>query len=432
MEYEESKGRVNALIDDRTEEMIDLLGDLVAAETVIGNEQPGQEVIIDTFRSMGLDPDVWTPDIEELRDHELFFETQPYQDVGYDDRPNVVGTVEGAGTGPTLTVSGHMDVVPANAAEWEYEPFEMTRVDERLFGRGTADMKGGIAAFVTAADCLQRAGVDLGGDLYLQTTIEEEDGGVGGVLSALLRGYRPDGAIIAEPWGVPNLGMASAGVRYFRITVRGKSAHVGYGYEGVNALDKAMKVYEALRDLDAARKARIDYEPAYRLDPRMKGHETNLNIGTINAADWPAIIPGEVEMRGRIGWPPGEAAETVIAELADAIQRVTAEDEWLQAHPPELEFFGLRADPHEVDPNTDLLRTAMRNAEWVTGRDGVFYGGSAGNDTRYYKLCYDIPATSVGPEPHNIHGADEYVTVDSLRETAKTIACTAIDYCGIA
>jgi acetylornithine deacetylase len=164
----------------------------------------------------------------------------------------------------------------------------------------------------------------------------------------------------------------------------------------------------------------------------MRGHETNLNIGMIQAANWPAIIPGEVVMTGRLGWPPGEEPEEVMAELTATLEAAAEGDEWLEEHPPELEFFGLQADPHEVDPSEPLLQTAMQNAEWVTGRDGVFYGGSSGNDTRHYKRYYDIPATSVGPEATDIHGADENVTVTSLLETAKTIACTTIDYCGVA
>jgi acetylornithine deacetylase len=293
-------------------------------------------------------------------------------------------------------------------------------------------MKGGIAAYVHAVGALHAVGVDLAGDLILQTTIEEEDGGVGGVLAALERGYQPDGAIIPEPWGVPNMGMASAGVHYFELTVHGKSAHVGYGYKGVNALDKAMTIYEALRELDAERKARIDYPPAYRLEPEMKGWETNINVGIIEAANWPAIIPGEVRMQGRIGWPPGESKVEIREELTSAINAVVKEDDWLRENPPTLEWIGLQVEPHEVSPEEPLLQTAMANAEAVTGREGVFYGGSAGNDTRYYKRYYDIPVTSVGPEAVDIHGADEHTTVTSLRETAKTLACTVIDYCGVA
>ena len=66
--------------------MIELLGELVEKEPVIGNKRPGPEVVLDKFENMGFDPDVWTPDAEQLRDHEEFFETQPYQEVGYEDR----------------------------------------------------------------------------------------------------------------------------------------------------------------------------------------------------------------------------------------------------------------------------------------------------------------------------------------------------------
>ena len=432
MDDTDRKRAVEDLIDERTDELLAFLSDLVAAETVTGHEGPGQDVVIERFESMGLSPDVWTPDADALRDHEAFFETSAYAAVGYEGRPNVAATVEGSGDGPTLTLSGHVDVVPVTDSEWTRDPWRLTREGDRVYGRGSGDMKGGFAAAVLAVEAIRAAGIDLAGDVYLQSTIEEEDGGVGGVLSALERGYVPDGAIIAEPWGVPNLGMASAGVMYFELTIHGRSAHVGMAHEGVNALDKAVEVYGALRDLDRRRKERISYEPAYRLDPGLAGHETNLNVGTIEAADWPAIVPGTVTMGCRIGWPPGETRAEIRAEVRETIDEVVAGDEWLREHPPDLEWFGLQAEPHEVSPDEPLLRTAMANAERVTGREGVFYGGSAGNDTRYYPLYYDVPATSVGPEATDIHGADEHTTVSSLVETSKTIAGTVVDYCGVA
>jgi hypothetical protein len=80
---------------------------------------------------------------------------------------------------------------------------------------------------------------------------------------------------------LPNVGVASAGVMYFRVEVPGKSVHAAWGHEGVNAIGNAATVYRALEELDAERKARIDYEPAYRANPGLKGNVTNLNIGTI-------------------------------------------------------------------------------------------------------------------------------------------------------
>jgi acetylornithine deacetylase len=185
---------------------------------VTGEEAPAQEVAVGGFEGLGLDPDVWEPDVEELRGHGSFFETSSFVEVGYEGRPNVAATLEGGGEGRTLTLSGHVDVVSVDPDAWSTDPWTLVRDGDTLYGRGAADMKGGIAAYLTAVRASDAVGVELAGDLILQTTIEEEDGGVGGVLSALERGYRPDAAVVA----VPNVGVASGGVMYFRVTVPGR------------------------------------------------------------------------------------------------------------------------------------------------------------------------------------------------------------------
>lgn len=415
------------------DELLDFLERLVEQPSVTGNEAPAQDVVIEEFESLGLDPDVWEPDPEELAGHPGYFETSSFGEQGYEGRPNVAAVKEGAGEGRSLAFSGHVDVVsPEPVAAWSYEPWRATIEEGRLYGRGSADMKGGIAAFVHAFRALEALDVDLAGDLILQTTIEEEDGGVGGMLSALERGYRPDAAVVPEPWGIPNVGIASAGVMYFRVTVPGKSAHAARGYKGVNAIGKACHLYEALDDLDRERKARISYEPATRRDPAAKGNVTNLNVGVIDSGDWPSTVPGEAVMTARIGWPPGETRDEVRAEIEGVIEEAVAADEWLSEHPPTVEWFGWSADPHEVDTDAEIIRLAKRAAEDVTGGEGQFIGGSAGLDERFYELYYDIPAATMGPRGDNIHGADEYVEIDSLVETAQALATVAVEWCGVA
>lgn len=435
---------VDEAIESREEAMVAFLADLVAARSVTGNEAPAQEVVIETFEDLGLDPDVWEPDVETLREHEAFFETSSFVEVGYDGRPNVAAIVEGEGEdgdgdgneagadGRTLTLSGHVDVVSADAAAWATDPWTLVRDGDRLYGRGAADMKGGIAAYLTAVRALGDVGVDLAGDLILQTTIEEEDGGVGGVLSALERGYRPDAAVVAEPFGVPNVGVASGGVMYFRITVPGRTAHAATAFEGVDALGKAVAVYESLQKLDRERKARIEYPRAARADPRLEGNVTNINIGVVEGGDWPSTVPGEVVMEGRVGWPPGERREAVREEIREAVRSVGERDEWLAEHPPELEWFGWQAAPHEVSEESEIAQLAKRAGEGVTGETGQFVGGSAGLDERFYANDYDIDAATVGPSGERLHGPDEYTTVSSLLDAAKTHARIAMAFCGVA
>jgi acetylornithine deacetylase len=437
---------VDEAIEAREDEMVAFLSDLVAARSVTGDEAPAQEVVIPAFEGLGLEPDVWEPDAEALREHPSFFETSSFVEVGYEGRPNVVAVLEGVGgdgdeerdgdrhgpAGRTLTLSGHVDVVSVDADAWSTDPWTLVRDDDILYGRGAADMKGGIAAYLTAVRALREVGVDLAGDLILQTTIEEEDGGVGGVLSALERGYRPDAAVVPEPFEVPNVGVASGGVMYFRVTVPGRTAHAGSAFEGVDALGKAVAVYEALQGLDRERKARIEYPRAARADPRLEGHVTNINVGAIEGGDWPSTVPGEVVLSCRVGWPPGETREEVREQVREAVRSVEADDEWLAEHPPELEWFGWQAEPHEVSEESDLARLAMRAGEDVTGDPGQFIGGSAGLDERFYANDYDIDAVTVGPAGERLHGPDECTTVPSLLDAAKTHARIAMGFCGVA
>lgn len=425
------KEDVAAEIDRRQDDLVSLLSELVERETVSGVEAPGQDVMRARFESMGLETDVWEPSAEELRGHEGYFVTSTYEEYGYEGRPNVAGTLEGAGDGPTLGVSGHIDVVDVSEDEWEREPWTLTCEGDRLYGRGAADMKGGLAAYVVAVEALQALDVELAGDLLLLSTIEEEDGGVGGLLSALERGHRPDAAVVPEPLNLPNIGVASAGVMYFRLTIPGKSAHAAVGHLGVNAIGKAAEVYRALEELNQERKARIDYPRAYQAVPSLEGNVTNINLGTIAAGDWPSTVPAEAVVEGRVGWPPGETREEVRTQIEDTVAAVADADEWLSEHPPAVEWFGWQAEPHEVPTDAEIVQLAKRNAEAVTGRTGSFIGGNAGLDERFYKLYYDIDAATMGPYGEDTHGADEFVTLSSLLETATAIAHTAIDYCDV-
>jgi acetylornithine deacetylase len=218
---------------------------------------------------------------------------------------------------------------------------------------------------------------------------------------------------------------------YFRVVVPGKSVHAAWGHEGVNAIGNAATVYGALEALDAERKGRIDYEPAYRANPSLQGNVTNLNIGTIEAGDWPSTLPSRAVLEGRIGWPPGESRAEVRSQVEATVAEAAANDEWLADHPPTVEWFGWQAEPHEVATDCEIASLARRVAEAVTGRSGSFVGGNAGLDERFYELYYDVAAVSVGPTGANLHGADEHTTVPSLLETATTIASIAVEYCGV-
>lgn len=427
---------VHRRIEATEDDLLALLSRLVAAESLPGAERPAQDVVIERLREMGLSPDVWEPDAEALRDHPGFFETTPYREHGYEGRPNVVATLPGSadGGGRSLAFSGHVDVVtPEPLDAWTYEPWETTVEGDRVYGRGTYDMKGGIAAWLHAVAALAACDVDLAGDLLLQTTIEEEAGGCGGVLSALERGYRPDAAVIAEPSGLPAVGVASAGVLYFRVTVHGRAAHTAHKFLGVDAVGKAAKLYHALEALHEERNERHDdYPPAVNQYPEAAGSTTNLSVTSFEAGTWTSTVPGKATMAFRIGWPPstGETRAEVREEVRERIASVAADDEWLAEHPPEIEWFGWETDPHEFDTDSEFAGVVRETVERVTGSPVEHRGGLGGNDERFYNRYYDVPTPSLGPTGGNGHGPDEYAEIDSLVETAKLMASVAVEWCG--
>ncbi len=418
-------------IEEYRADLIDLTCSLVEQRSDQGQEAGAQEVVISELESVGLEPDVWEPDVEELRDHPGYFDTATYEEVGYEGRPNVAAVSEGTGDGRSFALSGHIDVVSADEDEWERDPWSASVEGGRIYGRGACDMKGGLAAALIAVRALEESNIELAGDLAVLSTVDEEAGGTGGALSALERGYTTDAALVTEPTNLPNVGIASAGVLYFRITVPGKSAHAAFGFQGVNAATKAAKIHLALDDLDRERKARIDYQPSVNQKPNAEGNVTNLNVGIVEAGDWPSTVPPEAVMECRIGWPPGETREEVRAKVEETVQTVVDEDEWLAEHPPEVEWFGWSAEPHEVDTDEEIVDIVREHTETVTGEETQFTGGLAGLDERFHNNYYDVPTPTLGPRGGGVHGADEYVEIDSLVETAQVAALTAIDWCGV-
>lgn len=417
-------------INGRKDEIIDFLQDLVRIPSVTGYEGNAQTFIERKFRELNLEVDVFEADIRKLRKDPAYFETTSYKKVGYKNRPNVVGKLRGIGDGKSIILCGHIDVVsPEPIDAWTYNPWAAEIVNGRLYGRGAYDMKGGIAAMIYALQSIQEVGVQLKGDVILETTIEEEDGGIGGALATILRGYTADAAIITEPSDVKFIKVASGGVLYFRVKVRGKAAHAAFAHKGVNAIDKAIKIYKELMQLNKERQSRIEYPLAERYDPSLKGHVTTLNVGVIRGGDWPSTVPSSTELECRIGWPPGERISDIKKQIEDAINKAIRYDPWLRENPPILEWFGWQAEPSEQNIDHPLVRTIEKNVEKVTGESVSFCGGYAGLDTRHF-IAHNIPAVAYGPRGGHMHAADEYVEINSVIDVTKILALSILDWCG--
>ena len=311
-----AKERAKEWIRQNQQWLVELTQNLVRIPSVSGEEGQVQEFIAKTLSELKLQPKLVVPNEDILRRSPDFFETTSHARVGYDGRPNVVGVLRGQGGGKSICLSGHVDVVsPEPIENWSRNPWGGEVDGDLLYGRGAGDMKGGIAAMITAVQSVRECGIKLLGDVFVETTIEEEDGGIGGNLFMRLTEPKADAALIPESSNL-QIGVASSGVMYFRVTVLGVSAHAATAHFGVNAIQKMILVIDALKELNEERQRTIAYEYAEASDPRMKGHVTTINPGVINAGNWPSTVPGACVLECRVGWPPGETREEQCQEVS--------------------------------------------------------------------------------------------------------------------
>ena len=294
--YNQARERVCQLIDNKREEIGQTLRTLVQIPTQTGKEGEGQNYIQGLYSNLGLKVISFEADYEKVRQHKAFIESG----WAFKGRPNIIGILEGNPSARSLILNGHIDVVPPEPTdEWDSPPWEGKIVGSKLYGRGACDMKGGLIANYFALKSLLEAGLKPKGTVMLHSVIEEETGGGGGTLACLLEGFTADGLVIPEPY--PKITIAMTGIFYFKVKVVGKTAHAGHAHDGVNAIGKMNKIYDALIELDMKR-ARDKHYPIFEKDYPRSCH---LNIGTYSAGDWPSTVAGQAEMQCRISFIPG-------------------------------------------------------------------------------------------------------------------------------
>jgi acetylornithine deacetylase len=406
-----------------------LIQDLVKIPSVSGKEEEVQKFIFQKLSELDLNPEYVYPDVSILEKSDDYFKTTSFVKYGYENRPNVMATLKGSGNGKSICLSGHVDVVsPEPVEHWSHDPWGGEIDGDFLYGRGASDMKAGVAAIIFAVQALIETQTQLQGDVIIETTTDEEDGGIGGNLYMRLTQPKTDAAIITEPGGL-SIGIASAGVMYFRVAVKGIPAHAANAHFGVNAILKMQPIIEALTSLNETRQKKISYKYA-EVDPRMKGKATTLNIGVINSGDWPSTVPALCVLQCRIGFPPGETREMVMDQVEATIQKTANKDPWLKEHPPDVEWFGWKARPHEQDPEHPFVKLIDHKVQELANIQPIYVGGSAGLDARFF-VNNGIPAVTIGPYGEGNHSINERVSINSTVKTTEVILGVLMDWCGV-
>ena len=415
--------KILAAVDAAFDAQVAFIQDLVRFPSLRGVEHTAQDFMHDAMRARGLAMDRWTIDIDAIKHHPGFSPVH----VSYDNAVNVVGTYRPeTQTGRSLILNGHIDVVPEGPlAHWTTPPFEPRIADGWLYGRGSADMKAGLAANLFAFDAIRAAGFEPAAPIYFQSVVEEECTG-NGALACLARGYRADAAIIPEPED-DKLVRANTGVLWFKVTVEGRPTHTRVMGEGANAIDAAYRVIGALRELEARWNAE---RGAHRYFETLE-HPINLNIGRIEGGDWASSVPAWCSFEARIAIYPGISAQAAAEEIQACVRRASNGDAFLRNKPAEVTFHGFFAEGYVLPEGTEAEATLARSFAAVHARALESFVTPGYLDARVFMLYADTPCLVYGPLSEDIHGYDERVSLDSVRRVTKTIALFIADWCGL-
>ena len=338
-------------------------------------------------------------------------------------RPNVWALWSGDRHGKTLLFEGHTDVVTeGRAEEWKYPPFGAELVGSRIYGRGSCDTKGNLAAAVTAVKAIKDSGVRFAGRLLLCHPVDEE-GMMLGIKHFIRQGHAEgvDGAVICEP-EENQLCVAQKGAMRVEVTVRGKMAHGAMPLSGVNPVTRAARFVVAVGELEREEISRhgedefLGYPsitPTILLGPE-RG-EAQINV-----------IPASAYVALDIRTVPAQSHREIVARLEECLAGLAAEDPDFEA---DLEVIEERL-PTETDTNDPLVQAMTAAYTQLVGEPPRYNGVPGATDGTFLHAWANLPIVTTGAGGRTVpHHKDEWIDVDELFTTCRLYAATALYFC---
>ena len=374
----------------------DLLRTMIKTQSVNppGGEKKCADVVYEKLSGLGLDVE--------------FVEKEP-------GRTNVVARIKGARGTPVLLYNGHIDVVPPGNG-WSRDPFGGEISEGRLWGRGAADMKSGVASMVAGVEAIVNSGVRLNGDLLLTAVADEETGSLRGTRHLIERGLKADMAVVSEPTDL-RVEIANKGILWAEITTCGRGSHASRPHLGVNAIDKMQMVIEALHNIKLE-----GWNELFDVPPPV------LSVTKIQGGTKINVIPDlcKIEVDRRL--LPGELPEAALHEIEVAMDEARKRD-------PQLDVVIAVIDewpPMQISPEEPIVESLVNTVEAVLGERPRLFGKAAGTDASWLVRDAKIPTVLFGPgDPRLSHSPDENVELCKVTDAAKVFAVLAAEVLGV-
>ena len=412
---------INSTVNDMREEIILFIQNLVQSPSLANDENDVQKIILNKLESLQLKSEIIPVNFDSIKDHPAF------SDDGFspDSRINVIGNWNKNMKGRSLILNGHVDVVPTGSKTlWEDSPWSGKIKDDRIYGRGSCDMKAGLASGILAVQVLKTIGFEPNGNVMIQSVVGEESGGCG-TLTNIVKGYKGDAAVILEPTSL-KLCPIQSGALTFRLTIPGQATHAAMRWDGISAIEKFNIINQSIIELEKERHSLFSveyYESPERVAP--------INIGTIKGGEWHSTVPDSVIVEGRLGVFPGEPVSDARTAFSNHIIKVSNSDPWLKNNPPIIEWFEGQFESGQTDINHSIINHLKEAYNNVNNSNPIIEGVTYGSDLRLFTNHADIPALLFGPGDVRLaHSANEYVEIEEVLTCIKIISNLIINWCG--
>lgn len=420
------RAAVSKYVDKDKDELVEFVRRLVRIPT---QDPPGENypkicaVLAEELKGLGMDVEtVVAPEkvLKEKRAGNIVWEAMPWSG----ERTNVIGKLKGRESKKTLLFNGHVDTVPVGAG-WTKDPFKGEMIGDKLYGRGTNDMKASCAAVVYAFKALRDAGVKLRGDITLTFSSDEERGGYTSLCYLVDAGYIKGDAMVGADGNIENVHIASNGRTIFKVTTHGKAVHSSVAFRGINAIEGMVPLLEALFRLKKVVEARETNIP---VNPRQGiKHLTPLLTPTmIDAGIVPNMVPSECTLMVDRRVVPTEDQKKAVEEVEDCLAKVKMPVGKCTVDTSVV------YEPFRVNPKSPIVGISTKILSEVTKSKVTPSGIQGSTDIGWVVNKGKIPSVFFGSGRMEgmAHGADEYVQIPDLVAVTKAYAFVAMEYLG--
>ncbi len=376
-------------IEKRKGDVISLLQEMIRTPSVTGEEKAVAELIEREMKYTGL------------------------HDVRVDSLGNVIGEMGGE-KGPKLLYNGHMDTVPVGSRNlWEIDPYSGDIKDGRVWGRGACDMKGALAAMITAAEAINATNTTLKGKLIVTTVVLEENAALEGTRHTIEKdGIKPDYALVGEATGL-NISLGSRGRMELELTTRGRTAHASTPSTGINAILGMVKLIGRVEGMKLPRHEFL-------------GGATQAITNIACSPGKTNVIPDlcTITIDRRI--VPGETPENVQKEFEDLFRSMMSE----MGTNAEVKV-SKYAPPAYVPPDNVIVKATFETVASVTKKNPELIKYRFGTDASYLSTIAGIPTVGFGPGDETMaHSPNENVPINEVITAAKVYAVLAANLLG--